>query len=82
MLEAIPAVTPDTRSNGSVTADTALRLRRLDITPGVVMGSLSRLQHQSNAHCCSRAEVFSLLLLLACMHLASLCTAYEALCIE
>ena len=55
MLEAMPAVTPDTRSKGNVTADTALRLR-LDITPGVATTSLSRLHYLSFGHCCSSAE--------------------------
>lgn len=43
VVEAMPAVTPETRSNGSVTADTALRLK-LDITPGFPAASPSSLQ--------------------------------------
>lgn len=45
VLEAMPAVTPETRSKGSVTADTALRLR-LAIMPGfVTASSFSSLHH-------------------------------------
>lgn len=55
MLEAMPAVTPDTRSNGSVTAETALRLR-LDIMPGVAVFVLSCLHQCNTGHCCSIAE--------------------------
>ena len=51
MLVAMPAVTPDTRSKGSVTADTAPRLR-LDITPGVTVFAVSRLQRCSTDYCC------------------------------
>jgi len=50
VLEAMPAVIPDTRSKGSVTADTALRLR-LDITPGAATVLPSSLQHRDMLNC-------------------------------
>ena len=44
VVEAMLAVTPDTRSKGRVTAETALRLR-LAIMPGLGAASDSNLQH-------------------------------------
>ena len=50
VVEAMPAVTLDTRSKGSVTAETALRLR-LAIMPGLGSASGSNLQHVSYFIC-------------------------------
>ena len=50
VVEAMPAVTPDTRSKGSVTAEAALRLR-LAIMPGLAAISDSNLQRVSSFTC-------------------------------
>ena len=55
VVEAMPAVTPDTRSKGSVTAEAALRLR-LAIMPGLGAASISDLQHVSDFICYILAE--------------------------
>ena len=55
VVEAMPAVTPDTRSKGSVTAEAALRLR-LAIMPGLGAASNSGLQHVSDFTCYILAE--------------------------
>ena len=55
VVEAMPAVTPDTRSKGRVTAEAALRLR-LAIMPGLGAASDSNLQHVSDFTCFMLAE--------------------------
>ena len=55
VVEAMPAVTPDTRSKGSVTAETALRLR-LAIMPGLDAASGSNLQHVLHFTCFTLAR--------------------------
>lgn len=50
VVEAMPAVTPDTRSKGSVTAETALRLRLANM-PGLGAASGSSLKHLLNLIC-------------------------------